>query len=74
LQDINNEEKGNALEETMTDSPTGGGGDEVNQEEKGEEDKLYKVEVTPPKDPITEAETSRKRKVSPQKPSTRKNS
>jgi hypothetical protein len=39
----------------------------VNQEEGGEEgDKQEKGEVTPPKDPLTEAETSKKRKVSPE--------
>jgi hypothetical protein len=38
----------------------------VNQEEGGEEgEKQDKGEVTPPKDPLTEAETSKKRKVSP---------
>jgi hypothetical protein len=66
-------ETDNASEETTPDSPAGGGGDEVNQEEGGEEgDKQEKGEVTPPKDPLTEAETSKKRKVSPQKPSARK--
>jgi hypothetical protein len=69
VQDIDSEEKDNASEETAPDSPAGGGGDEVNQEEEGEEDKQEKGEVTPPKDPLTEAETSKKRKVSPQKPS-----
>jgi hypothetical protein len=70
VQDIESDEKDNASEETVPDSPAGGGGDEVNQEEGGEEgDKKEKGEVTPPKDPLTEAETSKKRKVSPQKPS-----
>jgi hypothetical protein len=64
VQEINN-----ALEETTSDSPGGGGDDEVDQEEdEGEEDKQEKGEVTPPKDPLTEAETSNKRKVSPKKP------
>jgi hypothetical protein len=58
----------------VPDSPGGGGGDEVNQEEEGEEDKQEKGEVTPPKDPLTEVETSKKRKVSLQKPSARKKS
>jgi hypothetical protein len=52
VQDISN-----ASEETVFDSPRGGGGDEINQEEEGEEDKQEKDEVTPPKDPLTEAET-----------------
>jgi hypothetical protein len=63
VQEINN-----ASEETAPDSPGGGGGDEVNQEEGGEEDKQEEGEVTPPKDPLTEAETSKKRKVSPRNP------
>ena len=59
----------------MPDSPARGGGDEVNQEEGGEErDKHEKGKVTPPKDPLTEAETSKKRKVSSEKPSAWKNS
>jgi hypothetical protein len=45
----------------------------VNQEEGGEEgEKQDKGEFTPPKDPPTKAETSKKRKVSPHKPSARK--
>jgi hypothetical protein len=56
---------GIASEETAADSPRGGGGEEVNQEEEGEQDKQEKGEVTLPKDPLTEAETSKKRKVSP---------
>jgi hypothetical protein len=56
-------------EETASDSPGGGGDDEVDKEEdKGEEDKKKQGEVTPPRDPIDEAETSKKRKVSPMKP------
>jgi hypothetical protein len=53
----------------MPHSPRGGGGDEVNQEEVGEEDKQEEGEVTMPKEPITETETSKKRKVSLKKPS-----
>jgi hypothetical protein len=68
VQEINN-----ASEETAPDSPGGGGGDEVNQEEEGEDEKK-RGEVTLPKDPLTEAETSKKRKVSPKKPSARKKS
>jgi hypothetical protein len=69
VQEINN-----ASEKTAADSPGGGGGDEVNQEEEGEEDKKDKGEVTPPKDPLTEVETSKKIKVSLKKPSARKKS
>jgi hypothetical protein len=39
-----------------------------------EEDKQEKVKVTPPKDPLIEAETSKKRKVSLKKPSSWKKS
>jgi hypothetical protein len=74
VQDIESDEKDSASEETVPDSPAGGGGDEVNKEEEGEEDKQEKGEATPPKDPLTEVETSKKRKVSPQKPSARKKS
>jgi hypothetical protein len=72
VQNIDSEEKENTSEETVPDSPRGGAGDEVNQEEEGEEDKQEKGEVTPSKDPVTEAETSKKMKVSPKKPSARK--
>jgi hypothetical protein len=45
----------------------------VNPGEEGEEgEKKDKGEVTPPKDPPTEVETSKKRKVCSHKPSTRK--
>jgi hypothetical protein len=64
VQEINN-----ASEETGPDSPGEGGGDEVNQEEGGEEDKQEEGEVTLPKDPLIEVDTSKKRKVSPKKPS-----
>jgi hypothetical protein len=64
-----------ASEETTSDSLGGGGDDEVDKEEdKGEEDKQKQGEVTPPRDPIDEAETSMKRKVSPMKPTSLKNS
>jgi hypothetical protein len=72
LKDIYSEEKDNASEETVPKSPGRGGGNEVNQEE--EEDKKENGKVTPPKDPLTEAETSNKRKVSPKKPLARKKS
>ena len=58
----------NASEKIAVDSPGGGGGEKVNQEEEGEEYKKYNVEVIPPKDPLTEVDTSKKRNVSPQKP------
>ena len=64
-----------ASEDTTPDSPEGGGGDEVDKEEdEGEEDKQEQGKVTLPKDPLIETETSKKRKVSPKKPSMRKNS
>jgi hypothetical protein len=54
--------------------PTGGGRGEVNQEVGGAEgENQGEGKATPPKDPPTEIETSKKRKVSPQKPSARKN-
>jgi hypothetical protein len=69
------QELNNTSEETASDSPGGGGGDEVDKEEdKGEEDKKKQGEVTPPRDPLDEAETSKKRKVSPMKPTSRKKS
>ena len=47
----------------------GEGGDEVDKEEdEGEEDNHEQGEVTLPKDPLTEIETSKKRKVSLKKP------
>jgi hypothetical protein len=65
----------NASEETSSDSPRGGGGDEVEKEENDrKEEKLKQGEVTPPRDPIDEVETSKKRKVSPKKPTSRKKS
>jgi hypothetical protein len=74
VQDIETDEDDTTSKESGPHSPTGvGGGDKVNQEGGGEEgEKKGKDEVTPPKDPLTEAETSKKRKVSPQKPSARK--
>jgi hypothetical protein len=60
----------NASKETTLDSPEGGGGDEVDKEEdEGEENKQEHGEVTPPRDPIMEAETSNKRNGSLNKPS-----
>jgi hypothetical protein len=65
----------NTSEETASDSPSRGGDDEVDKEEKeGEEDKQKQGEVTPPRNPLEEAETSKKRKVSPMKPTSRKKS
>jgi hypothetical protein len=73
VQNIETDEEDNASEESRPDSPTGGGGDEVkSRRRRGRRRKSRKGEVTPPKDPPTEAETSKKRKVSPQKPSARK--
>jgi hypothetical protein len=73
VQDIETDEEDNASDESRHESPIGGGGDEVNQEEGGEEgEKQDKGEATPPKDPLTTAEASQKRKGSPEKPSTRK--
>jgi hypothetical protein len=64
VQDLNN-----ASKETTSDSPRGGGGDEVDKEEKyGKEYKPEQGEVTPPREPLDEDETSKKRKVSPKKP------
>jgi hypothetical protein len=67
VQEINS-----ASEETTPKSP--GGGDEVNQEAEGEEDKQEKGEVTPPKDPLTNVKTSKKRNIFLKKPSAWKNS
>ena len=52
-----------------------GGGDEVDKEEdEGEEYKQNQGEVIPPKDSLTETETSKKRKGSRMKPSSWKKS
>jgi hypothetical protein len=73
VQSIESDEEDSASEESRPDSPAIRGGDEVNQEEGREEgDKQETGEVTPPKDLFIEAETSKKRKVSLQKPSARK--
>jgi hypothetical protein len=65
----------NTSEETASDSPSRGGDSEVDKEEKeGEEDKKKQGKVTPPRNPLEEAETSNKRKVSPTKPTSRKKS
>jgi hypothetical protein len=69
------QEMNNASEETASDTHGGGGDDEVDkEEEKGEEDKQKQGEVTPPRDPLDEVETSKKRKVSPTKPTSQKRS
>jgi hypothetical protein len=65
VQDIDSEDKDSASKETASDSRAGGGGNEVDREEEGEEDKQDKGEVTSPKDSLTEAYTSKKRKGSP---------
>jgi hypothetical protein len=73
VQNIKTDEEDSASKESEPNSPVGGGGYEVHQEEGGEKgEKQGKGEVTPPKDPPTKVETSKKRKVSPQKPSARK--
>jgi hypothetical protein len=65
VQEINN----------ASDSPRKGGDDEVDKEEKeGEEDKHKQGEVTPPRNPLEEAETSKKIKVSPTKLASQKKS
>jgi hypothetical protein len=73
VQNIESDEEDNSSKESRPDSPAGGGGDKVNQEEEGEEgENKDKGEVTPLKDPLTEVETSKKRKVSLQKTLARK--
>jgi hypothetical protein len=63
------QEMNSVSKETASNSPGGGGDDEVDKkEDKGEEDKHKQGKVTPPRDPLDEAETSMKRKVSPTKP------
>jgi hypothetical protein len=63
----------NTSEETASESPSGGGDDEVNKEEKEqEEDK--QGEVTPPQNLPDDTDPSKKRKVSPMKPSSWKKS
>jgi hypothetical protein len=62
-------------EETVSDSPSGGGDDKVDKEEKeGEEEKKKQDEVTLPRNPLEEVETSKKIKFSPTKPTSQKNS
>jgi hypothetical protein len=71
VQNIETDEEDNASEEDGSGSP--GGEDEVNGKGGGDEgEKQGEGEATPPKDPPTETETPKKRKVSPQKPSARK--
>jgi hypothetical protein len=73
VKNIETDDEDSASEESRPDSPARGGGDKVNQEEGWEEgENNDKGEVTLPKDPPTKDETSNKRKVSPQKPSSRK--
>jgi hypothetical protein len=62
-------------EETASDSPRGGGDDEVDKEEtNGKDDQQKQGEVTLPRDPVDEVDPSKKRKVSPMKPTSRKKS
>jgi hypothetical protein len=64
-----------ASDETASVSPGRGGDDEVDREEtNGKEDQQKQGEVTPPRDPVDEADPSKKRKVSPMKPTSRKKS
>jgi hypothetical protein len=64
-----------ASEETASESPGRGGDDEVDKEEtNGKDDQQKQGEVTPPRDPVDEADPSKKRKVSPMKPTSRKKS
>jgi hypothetical protein len=67
VQNIESDEEENASEESVPKLPVGGEGDEVNQEEEGGEEgeNQDKGEVTLPKDHLTEAERSKKMKVSP---------
>jgi hypothetical protein len=66
---------GSTSEETGSESPGRGGDDEANKAEKnGEEYKQKQRKVTSPRDLVDEAETSKKRKVPPPKPTSRKNS
>jgi hypothetical protein len=55
-------------EETASESPSGGGDDEVNKEEK-EQEEYKKGKVTPPQNLPDDTNPSKKRKVSPMKPS-----
>jgi hypothetical protein len=62
-------------EENASYSPIEGGDDEVDKVEKeGEEDKQKQGEVTSLRNPLGEVETSKKRNVSPTKPTLRKKS
>jgi hypothetical protein len=60
-------------DETASESPGRGGDDEV-EETNGKEDEQKQGEVTPPRDPVDEMDPSKKRKVSPKKPTSRKKS
>jgi hypothetical protein len=58
----------------LTHPREGGGEDQGNGQGGGDEGEMQgEGEDTPPKDPLTTIETPKKRKVSPQKPSARKN-
>jgi hypothetical protein len=64
-----------ASKEATLESPGGGCDDKVDQQEnKEKEDKLEQGKVTPRKDPLDEVASSKKRKVSPMKPSSWKKS
>jgi hypothetical protein len=49
------------------------GGDDEVEETNGREDQQKQGEVTPPKDPVDEADPLKKRKVSPMKPTSQRN-
>jgi hypothetical protein len=64
-----------ASDETASESPGRGDNDEVDKEEtNGKEDQQKQGEVTPPRDHVDEVDPSKKRKVSPTKPTSRKKS
>jgi hypothetical protein len=65
VQDVETDEEDNASEGNGF-GPLGGGGDEVDGQGGWDEgEKKGEGEATPPKDPHTEVETPKKRKVSP---------
>jgi hypothetical protein len=71
VHNIEIDEEDNASEEKGYGLP--GGGDKVNGQGGGDEgEKKGERKATPPKYPLTETKTPRKRKVYPQKPSERK--
>jgi hypothetical protein len=64
-----------ASKETTSESPRGGGNNEVDKEENnGKEDQQKQGKVTLPRDLVDDTNPSNKRKVSPMKPTSWKNS